>query len=270
MLKRSMLATLIAIALCGGVANAQENRAYTRFLIPVYTGEIPGAFGSRWQSRTWIHYSGTELAIIVPRAGCYGIMCTPEGTLGPGEPSLPYQQLAGFPEPAILVHVESAYADDVTFATRVRDLTRLADTAGTAIPVVREDRMPAGPVYLLDIPVDRRFRQTLRLYALPEVENPEVTVRYFRQPDASGFRIDLDIHLLRTDRVTLRRHAPGFPVNYYPALAEIGNIDLMPELAGEKTIWVEVAPVTAGLRIWALMSVTNNDTQQVTIITPKT
>jgi len=32
---------------------------------------------------------------------------------------------------------------------------------------------------------------------------------------------------------------------------------------------VEIAPLTPGLRIWALLSVTNNDTQQVTIITPK-
>jgi hypothetical protein len=58
-------------------------------------------------------------------------------------------------------------------------------------------------------------------------------------------------------------------VDYYPALAEIGNIEGLPELAGETTIWVEVAPIRPGLRIWALMSVTNNVTQQVTIITPQ-
>ena len=33
-------------------------------------------------------------------------------------------------------------------------------------------------------------------------------------------------------------------------------------------LWVEVVPITTGLRIWAMISVTNNDTQHVTLIAP--
>lgn len=36
----------------------------------------------------------------------------------------------------------------------------------------------------------------------------------------------------------------------------------------EDEIWIEVVPITPGLRIWAMLSVTNNETQQVTLITP--
>lgn len=261
---------LVACVVASGILAAQQPPTFTRFLIPVYTADTPGAFGSVWQSRTWLHYSGSQTGTILPRAFCFGIMCPEEGALGPGEAAVPFQHLAGFPEPAILVHVETAVATQVTFSSRIRDLSRSADTAGTEVPVVREDRMPAGPVYLLNVPLDRRFRQTLRVYALPDLLDPEVRVRYFRQADDVGPRFDSGIHLLRSDTVRLRMRAASGPVNYFPALAEVGNVERYPELAGEKNIWVEVAPITPGLRIWALVSLTNNDTQEVTVISPNT
>lgn len=265
---RLMRMTALCIALCSSGVFAQGTPSYTRFLIPIYTADTPGAYGSLWQSATWLRYSGTEEASIVPRASCFGIMCPAEGRLGPGEPSLPFQHLAGFPEPAILVHVESTQAAKVTFASRVRDLSRENDSAGTDVPVIREDRMSATPIYLLNVPMGPRFRQMLRLYALPDVADPEVEVRYFRQPDATGPAIDLSLHLLRVDRVRLRMRPSGDIVNLFPALAEIGNVDRFPELAGEKAIWLEVTPLTPGMRIWAMTSITNNATQQVTLVTP--
>lgn len=97
-----------------------------------------------------------------------------------------------------------------------------------------------------------------------------VEVRYFSQPDASGPRIDLDVHLLRAERVRLRTRPSADILNFFPSLAEVGGVETFPELAAAKAIWIEVAPVTPGLRIWALMSITNNETQQVTIVTPNT
>lgn len=45
------------------------------------------------------------------------------------------------------------------------------------------------------------------------------------------------------------------------------NCDVHP-LVGETSLWIEVVPITPGLRIWAFVSVTNNDTQQATLVTP--
>ena len=203
---------------------------------------------------------------MIPRPFCFGIQCTLDGQLEPNWPSVPLQFLAGYPESAILVHVESTHASQVTFGSRVRELSRLADSAGTEVPVIREDRFSTSSADLVNVPVNPGLRQTLRIYALPDVPDPEVEVRYYRQPNDSGPRFDTTIELLRANRVRLRMREASEPVNVFPAIAEVGNIETFPELVSEETIWIEVAPLTPGLRIFALLSLTDNDTQQVTII----
>jgi hypothetical protein len=256
------------LGFCAATLGAQPTSGYTRFLIPVYVNDTPGAYGSLWRSETWVRYSGTETMRMAPRPyECAD--CPIGGAVEPDWPSLRVPYLAGYPEPAILAHVESQHVSAVTFASRIRDLSRAGLSGGTQIPVVREDRMSLGALYLLNIPIEPRFRQTLRVYALPDVEQPEVEVRYFRQPDGSGPGLDLNIYLLRAERVALRSRPSTAQFNLYPAIAEIGNVETFPELAGESAIWVEIVPITPGLRIWGLVSITNNENQQVTIISPQ-
>lgn len=98
--------------------------------------------------------------------------------------------------------------------------------------------------------------------------DPEVEVRYYRQPDPDRSRFDARVRLLRSERVRLRTRAASGQYQFYPALAEIGNIDTLPELAGVENIGIEVVPLTPGLRFWAMVSVTNNSTQEVTLVSP--
>jgi hypothetical protein len=174
-------------------------------------------------------------------------------------------------EPAIFIHIDSRYASSVTFSSRIRDLSRMTESAGTDVPVIREDQFFAGPLILLNVPIDAAFRNMLRIYALPEVASPEVEVRYFRHPAPA--RVDLDVVLLRSERVSLRT-TPGvfggldFELDKYPSMAERGNLQDLPEFAGYDAVWMEIVPVTPGLRFWAFVSVTNNTTQEVTIIAP--
>lgn len=263
-------ALLIVLALLCGTArmNAQPPDEYTRFLVPVYVPDTPGAYGSLWRVRTWLRYSGSELMRMVPTPFCYAIECTLRGPVLPGRPSVPFQRLAGFPEPAILVHIQTPHASEVTFESRLQDISRSTDGAGTEVPVVREDQIRNAPVYLLNVPIDARFRSMVRVFALPEIPDPEVEIRYFKQPDDSGTNLDTNIYLLRVDRVRLRTRPSTFEWNLYPSLAEVPNVETFSELADQSRIWLEIVPLTTGLRIWALMSITNNDTQQVTIISP--
>jgi hypothetical protein len=249
--------------------SAEPTPGFTRFLVPVYALDIPGAYGSRWLSETWVRYSGIETMRMAPRPYECAFECTLGGPVGPSLPSLRLQYLAGYPESAILVHVETEHASEVTFDTRLRDTSRATRSAGTQIPVIREDRMSTGPLYLLNIPIEPAFRNTLRVYALPDVEEPEVEVRYFRQLNPDGPGLDVNIYLLRVERLTLRSRPSTEQFNVFPAVAEIGNIETFPELAGESTIWVEIVPLTPGMRAWGLISLTNNETQQVTIISPQ-
>ncbi|HET9866940.1 MAG TPA: hypothetical protein VFQ06_06585 [Nitrospira sp.] len=80
--------------------------------------------------------------------------------------------------------------------------------------------------------------------------------------------------LLRTERLQLQESANnalrrmiGLPV-LFPFLGQVPNLQDLPELQAEDAVWMEIAPVTPGLRFWAMVSITNNDTQQVTIVAP--
>jgi hypothetical protein len=267
----------LAILLAAGVfvpgfaASAQE-RTFTRFLLPFYVTNInptPGAYGSRWGVETWLHYGGSEDAFMVPRPLCPGITCMDGWLLEPGRAPLPFRADQFLPlEPAIFIHVDSRYAPFVKFSSRIRDLSRMTESAGTSVPVVREDQFSATPLVLLNVSVDPAFRNMLRIYALPEVASPAVEVRYFRHPEADA--PNLNVVLLRSERVSLRT-TPGvigedFPL--YPSMAERGNLQDLAEFAGHNAVWIEIVPVTPGLRFWAFVSVTNNTTQEVTIIAP--
>jgi hypothetical protein len=75
------------------------------------------------------------------------------------------------------------------------------------------------------------------------------------------------LHLSEPENNKLRRRIgrPDMPL-LFPLYGERAN--LQEALAGENAVWVEVVPITTGLRIWAMVSVTNNDTQHVTLIAP--
>jgi hypothetical protein len=177
--------------------------------------------------------------------------------------------LAGFENSGILFHVESQYASDVTFESRIRDVTRSAESAGTEVQVVREDHMIDASVFLLNIPRSGNFRNMLRIYALPDVANPEVEIRYYPLPDADlGVGVDTYVVPLRSDRVRLQTFPPGFEYQFRPSVAQIGRLETFPELSKYDHIWIEIVPITPGLRLWAFVSVTNNQTQQATLVTP--
>src|SRR5260370_32300719 len=47
-----------------------------------------------------------------------------------------------------------------------------------------------------------------------------------------------------------------------------GVTSTLPELQGVDRVRIEITPATDGLRLWAFVSVTNNETQHVTVIAP--
>jgi hypothetical protein len=265
-MRRALLIPLLIVA-CASPARADE-RTYTRFLVPLFGGNVSGAYGSLWHMETWVHYTGTVEAVMIPRPYCY-TFCPEGGHLSPGYSALPIHALGGFETSGILFHVESEYADGVTFASRIKDLARQSESAGTEVPVVREDRITEGPLYLLNLPRTANFRTLLRIYALPEVPDPEVEVRYYPLPDANtGEGLSEYVVPLRVDRLRLESFTAPVGLQLRPSAGHIANVESLPELADWDAIWIEVVPVTPGARLWAFVSVTNNDTQQVTLITP--
>jgi hypothetical protein len=121
----------------------------------------------------------------------------------------------------------------------------------------------------MNIPIAPTMRLALRVYALPEFASPEVEVRYYSLDRVFFPGLGTENVLLRTERLRLRTYPATYDlVLLHPSFGSIANIETFPELAGEKAIWIEVSPVTPGLPIWAFVSITNNTTQQVTLVTP--
>ncbi|HYR28357.1 MAG TPA: hypothetical protein VEU30_07825, partial [Thermoanaerobaculia bacterium] len=142
------------------------------------------------------------------------------------------------------------------FQLRIADTSRLALTAGTQIPVVRDSELLTGTARLLAIPADPRFRLTFRLYEL-DLTASEFAVRVYEQ--GTGTLLDERV-------LTLAAPHPERIPRFEPAYAEIPDFG---SLAASGRLQVEIEPLTEGAKFWAFVSITNNETQQITLVTPE-
>ena len=108
-----------------------------------------------------------------------------------------------------------------------------------------------------------RFRSMLRVYDVDARDNAIVEVRFYTLTTNE---------LLATTRSSLVSRTPAsqFPVPFYPGYAQLSAFEtLLPKPVGTTALRIEIVPVTPGLRYWAFVSVTNNETQHFTTITPQ-
>jgi hypothetical protein len=232
---------------------------YDSVLLPSFTArEIGGAFGSRWVIEHGI-FNGNNVAL-EPHIDFFHTTSNaplPIGTVSPIPTEEPYNR-----GPNWMLHVRRPVSDNVRYSLRVRDLSRAEATWGTELPVVRErDFTPR--VQLFDVPLQQRFRQTLRIYALPEGRLccNELTVRFYSTASATP---------LHTTTVTLRDAEVGAGSREFPMQPETTEIDFLgsiSQLAGHDRVRVEIESATR--KIWAYVSVTNNETQHVTVVSPQ-
>lgn len=213
-------------------------------LLPLFTPPARGAFGSEF----WTELRGTNTGVqrgftiagLIKECQITTPMFCNLGepvTLGPGE-DLPYIERSGTPGRFIGVPRE----DDEHFSAhlRVYDASRSLDNFGTAIPIVRYSEFRHQPFALTGVPLHPRFRNTLRLYA---AEETRVRVKIGEQ----------------THVLTLR----GNSEPYEPAYAMFSGF---PDGSGYVSVIVEPEGPAS---VWGFISVTNNESQHITTITPR-
>lgn len=220
-------------------AAAPDPALFERVLVPViFNG--PGAFGSQWETSVEMTNVSATRIDWVPEVS------RPLGSLEPGQST----SLSAFGErPAGLVLFLPRGAG-VRFGSLIRDVSRDASQWGTEIPVVRE-RDTHALLVLPKVPFDDRYRLQLRMYDIDGVTR-EVVVTAGTQPVGRG--------------VTVVGPCTSRPCNSsQPAYASVDLRQLFPTLSGAQTIRVDGG---SGLpaRLWAFVTVTNNDTQHVTVI----
>jgi hypothetical protein len=236
-------------------ANGPADRAaYEPILIPlVFSGA--GLFGSQWTTELWVH--NLSDADITQFNGPFTVrFCVVAPCPQPIEANRAVKlDSVQFPN-GRMMFVPRGSADALHFALRVRDLSRQSETHGVEIPVVRERDLRVFPFSLLNVPGDALFRSRLRVYS---IDPPKVVgVRLFTMTNPAQQVAAL---LLFMDP----------PTADFPAY---GEIDLDPiirkaGLPGPFRVQIEPSFLTVSPAYWAFVSVTNNQTQNVTVVTPQ-
>lgn len=282
-------ALAIALLLIAANGQAQRATAYERVLLPIVIrgegpgirGELLGAEGSRWTTEISIENAAGRRVDILgydhATRGCLAV-CVP-GLTPPDVTFFPTVR-PGKKVPAGLLLIDRDAVDDVRVHLRVLDMSRASGTAGTEIPTVRARDTFQRPFNLVDVSLTPGFRETLRLYDLDGVDEARVTVRFYKADPTLLSPIEpfgppavpdillkeLSFTLVTEQLIVGEIAAFGtFKVGY----GELWDFSRLPELQGATTVRIEIEPSTPGLRLWAFVSLTHNETQHVTLISPQ-
>lgn len=266
MFKRALLVCSIVISAAVPLHSAELER----ILLPVASHAFQGAYGSFWVTRFTI-VNDLDRSLVQgedagPFGDCFFPPCEPLPPIPANtafDPVLPRPNLDW--KPGLLIYVARDIADRLYFSLRVQDTSRQSLTWGTEIPVVRERDFRTGKIILPNVPIDSRFRQSLRVYDVDESTATcnRVMVRLFNQQ--SGATLGT-----RELELTAPNGGPCGPTSFlpYPDAAELHGIAQLLTGSAPDVVGVEITPLTP-FRYWAFISVTNNETQHVTTITPQ-
>jgi hypothetical protein len=259
-MKRALLTTLIVVCASSAFAGGA---ATDRVLLPVFFSSA-GSYGSHWVTEVVAYNAGnSDLSYSYPL-----FEQAPFCTCIPGTGILPRHSrnaLQEFQQSRTGLWIEipqAAGPEDVQWSARIRDTTRDAASAGTEIPLVRQSEFYSTVVALPRVITDQRFRSTLRVYGAGDGD-----VVLMKIYDARTFQALVDTSLtLHAEPV---QPSSAFYTPPRPEFAMIGDlVAAYPQLASVPELAIEIRPAGSS-PIWAFVSTTNNDTQQVTLVTPQ-
>lgn len=262
--------------------------AYEAVLIPFANSVRTGS--GIWFPQVWFRNDGDVPADIFPLGATGGLTPPPEF---PSLFLLPYPSVPprstplflasdGLPTflippiipvssatPGAFVYVERNRIDQVSIGGSLVWASFAAFSSATELPIVRTSRFRSGRSSILGVSVEARERYSLRIFAHPESFGAEeFTVRVFNmQPQnvsetdevflfemTTTLRTDVDQSLLPC---AIPCEVPAVP--FKPAFAELFSL---PTPLGA-VLRIELEPAEAGVRYWAVVSATHNDTNQV-------
>jgi hypothetical protein len=230
--------------------------AFEPVLFPIFQPPVDGAFGSRFETIARVGSTGAlngAPALYGVDTQCYLFSPStfPFDPFGIGNDSV---LLTGCSHSVGRVFwIKSGTR--LGASLRVRDTTRQASSHGVEVPVVKRSDFTNDSLVLLGVPADPRFRKRLRVYSLPMRE---------------GF-VNVDINGVGVGQVFFTPSTSLFEPSYgeftdFPASLPADSFMRVRLFMGrlpDGTIPPNTPP------FWGLISVTNNDTQEITVISPQ-
>jgi IPT/TIG domain-containing protein len=219
--------------------------AFDPILFPVFLPPVDGAFGSRFETTARVSNRtfARQSTFYGVDTSCY--LFTP--TTGPYDANVISQSrelLTGCSRSIGRVFWVRRSGTPLVANLRVRDTSRQASSHGVEVPVVQFSDFTNDRIVLMGVPADPRFRKMLRVYSL----------------DSGSVFANLSFNGQSVSPIFLKPSASIFE----PAYTELD--DFPTNLPAGSTMEVSL---TSPNRIWAFISVTNNDTQEITLISPQ-
>lgn len=263
---------LVILALLSAPSLRAQVVDYERILFPIMSKPTQGAFGSLFVTNLRVLNASSSRVEVSPLF--YGPPCQLPTCAFPSLPpnEVMDPRVEGIAEPGtppgLIGYVAKSDSSKISFTLRIQDTSRQALTWGTEVPVIRENEFLTARSHLLNIPLDVRFRQAVRFYDPDGMAGAQILVRaYSKNAALSGPDVP-------AGEITLSFQGPscsgGCVFNEKPAYAQLTSlVDTFPLLRGSEYVRLDVVPLTVGLRYWVFASITNNETQHITVITPQ-
>jgi hypothetical protein len=234
-----------------------------RLLVPLCPANgQEGRYGTFWACEMWVRNSA-DVPVVFSHGPNSGL---PGGGLIQIDPHATQFYSAGLRGGMYIV--EKAYADQVHASVRVADQNRRPVNQGTEIPIVRDKDWLSMPLDLLDIPTDPAVRLTLRVYDPDSTHQASVRVSVYPFYFADVQPLAEVVLVLRGgDRSSDPSSDPWYVLPDYAEIPDL--VAAFPQIATEERLRVTVEPLTPGMRFWAFITITDNATQQVTVVSPQ-
>lgn len=258
MAKRAKLAAALLLLTIGGRDGiGQVPDDYIPILLPVVVEGMRGKFGSVWTSELRLRNNGPGDVTIFYARCSVSVPCLPSFVLSAGQTiDPPLQRHTG----SIGLMVYAPRVADLALNLRIADRSRVPSSLGTEIPVVRD--FFTSRVVLVNIPLDEQSRTALRIYDPDRRDGVAFRVRILEESTSESLA---DI-VVRTET----GDTPVSAAPETPGVAELYDLRnrLQDQIGLPGTVVILIEPLTLDTRFWAFASVTNNATQEVTIISP--
>ena len=236
----------------------QNPEDYERVLVPITTRTVHGVGGAIWSTELRIFNSAHEtLTMFGPSVDpslVVDVLQTETELIAPR---------TGNVDGAFL-HIPKSLATAPKFALRVRDTSGGKNILGSEMPVVPVEEF-TNEITFVDLPWERRFRGTLRIYSENEAPMQVLVTVYLEDGNTPREQFTVDLHGIV--------HALPDPFPTHPAYAAIQGIT--PGMhSGRNPSRITISNMSsiitpAPAKIWAMLSITDNETQQVTVLTPQ-
>ena len=224
-------------------------------IIPIAFKPLSAAFGTRWVSDISVYNDSDDSVAIdpeicsglIPPHICESIRRVPSHSSMRIEPWSVYAD-----DPSMSLFPPADHAGNLHFTVRLRETSRDPDGPGTEIPVLRTRDFQQQRVWLPSIPTSTRFRATLRVFTIAEVVNVRV------RDNATGE--------LLSERQATRYHPTdggSFGTLTFSDLLESAVV------RAHDKVRIEVESVREHWPIWAMVTLTDNESQRVQIFTPQ-